>query len=67
MTEHELLSLVASHPHGLTVMQAVSATDIPKGTMGTKLSKAFNYGKLSRRRDRTQDGSPLVYFQQRDT
>lgn len=62
MTEHELLCLVAAHPHGLTVLQAVTETHIPVGTMGSKLSRAFQYGKLCRRRDSDQKGSPLVYF-----
>lgn len=66
MTEHELVALVASHPQGLTVMQAVTVTHIPVGTMGSKLSRAFQYGKISRRRDPGQKGSPLVYFQRRD-
>lgn len=63
MTDHELLQLVCAHPLGLTVVQAVTATSLPKATMGSKLSKAFLYGKLNRRRDTAQKGSPLVYFQ----
>lgn len=66
MTEHELMQLVAAHPQGLTVMQAVSATNIPVATMGAKLSKAFLYGKINRRRHYDRPGSPLVYFQRRD-
>lgn len=62
MTEPELMALISAHPFGLTVLQAVTASGLPEGTMGSKLSKAFLYGKLSRRRDPAQKGSPLVYF-----